>query len=83
MFDWIEIGFWLRVEILSLLLFPVYKLSRESTRPENMCDIVCEKVKGCGSPVNRASVLLEVSQNSQENICAGISLLSMLNSVDI
>ena len=52
-----------------------------------MCDIVFEKTKGRGGAVNRTSVydkaairrvclkkvLLEISQNSQENICAGIS----------
>ena len=34
-------------EILSSLLFPVYKLSRENTQPVNMCDIVFEKAQGC------------------------------------
>ena len=33
---------------MSSLLFPVYKLSRENTLPENMCDIVFEKMKGGG-----------------------------------
>ena len=43
-------------EILSSLLLPVYKLSRENTQPENMCDIVFGKAKGRGGTVNRASV---------------------------
>ena len=30
--------------MLSSLLLLVYKLSRENTQPENMCDIVFEKV---------------------------------------
>ena len=32
-------------EILSSLLLPVYKLSRENTQPENMCNNVFEKAK--------------------------------------
>ena len=51
-----------------------------------MCDIVSENTKGRGGTVSRASVygkgavrrvvmLREISQNSQENICAGISFL--------
>ena len=71
---------------MSLLLFQVYKLSQENTQPENICDIVFEKIKGRGGIVNRTSayaegllpkvslkmVLGEISQNSQE-IYAGIS----------
>ena len=34
--------------MLSSLLFPVYKLNQENTQPENMCDMVFEKVKGRG-----------------------------------
>ena len=40
---------------MSLLLFPAYKLSRKDTEPENICDIVFEKVKCCGGTVNRTS----------------------------
>ena len=32
--------------MLSSLLFPVFKLSRENTQLENMCDIIFENVKG-------------------------------------
>ena len=46
-------------EILSSLLFSVYKLSWENTQPENMCDIVFEKAKGCVGKVNRMSVYAE------------------------
>ena len=42
-------------------MFPVYKLSRENTQPENMCDIVFEKVQGRAGKVNRASVSTEVA----------------------
>ena len=31
---------------MSSLLFPVFKLSRENTQPENMCDIIFESTKG-------------------------------------
>ena len=48
-------------EILSSLLFPVYKLSRENTQSENMCDIVFEKVLGRAGKVNRASVYVEAA----------------------
>ena len=27
-------------------MFPVFKLSRENTQPENMCDIIFENTKG-------------------------------------
>ena len=58
MFDWV-VGVWLRVWILSILLFSVYKLSRENTQPENMYDTVYEKTKGHDGTVNRASVYVE------------------------
>ena len=63
-----------------------------------MCDIVFEKTKCRGGIVNRTNVIAEaaiqreeffkesvtwISQNSQENIYAGISFLIKLNSVDI
>ena len=37
------------------LLFPVYKLSRENTQPENMCDILFKKAKARGGTVKRMS----------------------------
>ena len=58
-----------------------------------MCDIVFEKAKGRGRKINRASVyaeaavrkgslkrcwVWEISQNSQENICNGISFWCFL-----
>ena len=64
MFD-LFVGVWLRVcEILGLLLFQVYKLSRENTQPENMCVIVFEKTKGRGGTVNRTSVCAEAAVQS-------------------
>ena len=82
---------------MSSLFIPVYELSRKNNQSENKCDIVFEKVKGCGGKVNRTNlyaeavfkksvlkkVLWKISQNSQENICAGISFLIKLNSVDL
>ena len=47
--------------MVSLLLFPVYKLDRESTQPENMCDIVLEKAKACGGTVKRMGVWAEAA----------------------
>ena len=41
------------VKILSSPLLAVYKLSRENTQPENMCDVVFDKAKGRGGTVNR------------------------------
>ena len=38
-------------------MLPVYRLSRENTQPENMCDIVFEKIQSCGGKVNRTSVM--------------------------
>ena len=45
------------VEILNSLLFPVHKLDWkwQSTQPENMWDIVLEKVKGRDRTANRMS----------------------------
>ena len=43
----------LKLEILSSILFPVYQLGGESTQSKNMCDIVLEKLKGCGGTVDR------------------------------
>ena len=69
---------------MSLLLFQVYKLSQETTQPENICDIVFEETKGRGGIVNLTGVYAEaalqmvrrvvgeISQNSEE-IYAGIS----------
>ena len=42
--------------MMSSLLFPVYKLDRESTQPENMCDIVLEKAKARGGTAKRMVV---------------------------
>ena len=70
---------------MSLRLLKVYKLSRENTQLENMCDIIFEKNKIswwdskqneclCRSSRPRRSLkkaLWKISQNSQENICAG------------
>ena len=47
--------------MVSSLLFSVYKLSRENAQPENMCDIIFEKVKGRGGTVNRSSVYAEAA----------------------
>ena len=41
--------------------FPVYKLSRENTLAENMCDIVFEKVQDRAGKVNRTSVYAETA----------------------
>ena len=66
-------------------MFQIYNLSRENTQPENMCDIVFEKQKVTvrqqtervfmqkDSKDSFKKVLWEISQNSEENICAGIS----------
>ena len=42
-------------------MFPISKLSRENTQPENMCDIVFERAEGLGETVNRTSVHAEVA----------------------
>ena len=57
----LKIGFWIRIEILSSLLFPAYKLSRKNTQPENVCDIGFEKVKDRGGTVNRMRVYGEAA----------------------
>ena len=43
MFDWDENRL---QEDMNSLLFTVFKLSRENTLPEDMCDIIFEKAKG-------------------------------------
>ena len=42
----------------------MYKLSRENTQPENMCDIVFEKAKVHGGTVNRTSDYAEAAVRS-------------------
>ena len=43
-------------------MYPTYKLSRrKNAQPENMCDIVCDKVKDHGRTVNRANVYAEAT----------------------
>ena len=83
MFNWVGS----RGLVKGLLLFQVYKLSRENTEPEIMCDIVFEKTKGHGGTVNRTSVYAEAAVRkylkTSGNICAGISFLTKLNSVDM
>ena len=41
--------------------FPVYKLSRENTLAENMCDIVFEKVQDRAGKVNRTSAYADAA----------------------
>ena len=53
----LAIGF----EILSSLLLPVYKLSRENTQPENTCNNVFEKVKRHAGKVNKTSFYAEAA----------------------
>ena len=58
MFEWVEN----RLEILSSLLLPAYKLNQKNTWPENMCDIVFEKAKVRGGTVNGTSVYAEATE---------------------
>ena len=46
---------------MSLLLFLVYKLSRENTQPENICDIVFEKAQGRAGKKDKTSVYAEAA----------------------
>ena len=41
--------------------FPVYKLSRENTQAENMCDIVFEKIQDRAGKVNRTSAYADAA----------------------
>ena len=50
-------------EILSSLLLPVYKLSRENTQPEKMCNVF-EKAKRRAGKVNRTSAYAEAAVRS-------------------
>ena len=61
MLDWVENKLLPKGLENWALLFPVYKLSREKTLRENMCDIVFEKVKGRAGKVNRTSVSAEAA----------------------
>ena len=47
-FKWVESHLQVSGEgfkILRSFLFPIYKLSQDNTEPENICDIVFEKMK--------------------------------------
>ena len=59
--------------MLSLLLFPVFKLSGRNTQPENMCDIIFENIEAVVQRCAVKKVFLEISQNSHENVCARVS----------
>ena len=80
---------------MSLLLFQVYKLSREKTRPENF---VFEKTKGRGGTVNRTSVDAEAATRrvllkkcvmrnyaefTRKYLCRNLSFDEVINSVDL
>ena len=57
MLNWVEN----RLEILSSLLLPVYKLSRENTQPENKWNNVFEKARRSVGKINRTSVYAEAA----------------------
>ena len=42
-------------------MFLVYKLSRENTQPENICDIVFEKAQGRAGKKDKTSVYAEAA----------------------
>ena len=56
-------------------MIQVYKLTRENTQLENMCDIFFEKAKGRGVTVNKTSVYAEAAiqrvllKKSYEKFC--------------
>ena len=58
---------------MSSLLFPVFKLSRKNTHPENMCDIIFENIEAVVQSCSVKKVFLDISPNSQENACARAS----------
>ena len=39
-------------------MFPVFKLSRENTQPENMCDIIFENTRGIFKATVQLSIVL-------------------------
>ena len=53
MFDWVENRLLDKDWNIEFTLVPSPQLSRKNTQPENMCDIVFEKVKDRGGTVNR------------------------------
>ena len=62
MFDWVENRFLAKgLKYRARSFFPVYKLNRKNTQPENMCDIVFEEAKGRGGTVNRTSFYAEAA----------------------
>ena len=46
---------------IELTFAPSLQMKSKNTQPENMCNIVFEKAKGCGRTVNRASVYAEAA----------------------
>ena len=79
------------------LKYWVHFCSSLKNTPKNICDIVFERAKGRDGTVNRTSdyvdaavkrgsikkVLWEISQNSQENGCARVSILIKLDVTDL
>ena len=55
---------------MSSLLFPVFKLSRENTQSENMCDIIFENTKGiyAEATVQVSLVLVMKGELGSENV---------------
>ena len=95
MFEWVEIGFWLRVWNVDLTLVPSLQIKpRKYSAGKYMRHRFWKGERSwwnskqneclCRSSRPKGSlkkVLWEILQNLQENICAGISFLIKLNSV--
>ena len=58
---------------MSSLLFPVFKLIRKNTQPQNMCDIIFEHIEDVVQRCSVKKAFLEISQDSQENACTRVS----------
>ena len=67
----LQTGFLLRNKILSLLLFPVYKLNRENTQSENMCDIVL-KQKQPSEGSFKKDVMINFAEFTRKYMCRNL-----------
>ena len=67
-------------------MFPAFKLSRENTLPENVCDIIFEKTKGVYAEATARRVLLkryEKFRRIHKKAYLGDSFLIKLKPVDL
>ena len=70
---------------MNSLLFPVFRLSRENSEPENMCDIIFEKTEGvyAEATVLKKSAMRNLVEFTRKHVSESLFFLIKLNFVDL